>query len=173
MSKRETILIAAMILSLVLGGGYYALDYIRPSVQQSALNLDTLNQEALLFSQSIAQNELNPRQLYILEHGVPLNIPDALAPQAWLSVLDFEKLHAEKPVSDSGEPAVELEYTGYIKVGNTYYAFIGGLEYALGDPLDDFPYVVVAITPEAVTLQSKISQRKQEIPLLKEPAYQR
>lgn len=49
--------------------------------------------------------------------------------------------------------AVEIVYSGYIKIGQKIYAVVNGVEYARGDELAEGGYVVQAIDKNSVLLE--------------------
>ena len=63
---------------------------------------------------------------------------------------------------------IPFTYSGYMEMGKKKTAIISGLEYAQGDELRDGEYLVRAIYPNRVILESKEGKREIILPLEEE-----
>jgi hypothetical protein len=148
MSRREKIVVVAMILALVLGG----VNFLRKSP------------DLLLAGKEQHINELNQ---FIMKAASQLNdnsgkVSDYILKTAAIKLGKdpFLKLEAKKvPVLDQKNPIAEkdeqaLHYLGYLQLGHKNIAIINGYEYEPGDAVESHGCIVQQITPEKVILES-------------------
>lgn len=59
---------------------------------------------------------------------------------------------------DSEEKDVEFVYSGFIRIGNTILAVVNGIEYKVGEMLQDVGYKVAGVTPSQVVLLTEANK---------------
>ncbi len=147
MTLREKILLGSMGVAIVGAGIQYALDLML-SADISQKETDTLQQARSVsgeVSAALQSLSISEGQRYILAAALrpasrnPFQLPDANLPNTRIA----------QPSDLSG-----MAYSGYIQVGKTALAIIGGLEYGVGDTLPNSGDVVRAIRADGVILYS-------------------
>lgn len=75
------------------------------------------------------------------------------------SEMDFNAPKDEKPLDFAN-----LSYSGFLKMGKRDMAIINGMEYEVGEELEDEGYTIKEITPTKVILD--VAERKKDLVLL-------
>jgi len=161
MSTREKILVGLMIISVCLGGLLLISDgqkgkKSRPAGQQKPLTQMITRMTAQFGSESSLEENR-----YAL----------SMAQSPWRANLfaegpDLLSTTAEASDAAGGLPAnVSLVYSGYIETPQRRVAIINGIEYVVGDQLDESAYHVQHIAPTQVVLVSP-QKRMVSIPLV-------
>jgi len=70
----------------------------------------------------------------------------------WVEEIETPVLIEEKKPVEQQD--FSLRYTGYLKAGNTMLALIDGMEYEVGDSIENKEIIVDAITADRVTLKT-------------------
>lgn len=147
MTLREKILLGFMGVAVAGGGIPYALDLILAD-GISRNETDMLRQARTVageVSTALQSLSISEGQRYILAAALrpasrnPFHIPDA----------SLTSTRAALPSDPSG-----MAYSGFILVGKSALAIIGGLEYGVGDTLPNSGDVIRAIRADGVTLYS-------------------
>jgi hypothetical protein len=164
MGKREKVLIALMIIAI----GYGAFEFLyEPStkapVVTKGVNLDEVAQLSTTVSQSVQKADLEEKERFILEAAAA---PWARNPfYVWPPPREEDMIPEEDRLT---EEAMELRqaitYSGYLEMGAKRMAVINGMEYQVGEMLQGREFIVMAITPDEVTLLSKRSDQEIKIP---------
>jgi len=157
MNKREKI-----ILTLTFAVAVYGLiDFLILSPK----NKNTKKESFVADSQKITKNFVDHTMAKILKIELQIKQSDW---QSLVSKIESDWEHdpfvqplkpetqAEKPFSPS--PVSHLQYSGYMSVGKLLFAVINGMEYKIGDIINEYGYQVTKITPQKVVLQ-KNSER--------------
>lgn len=64
----------------------------------------------------------------------------------------------EDTETDSDAKAPELVYSGFIRAGNRFLAVVNGMEYRVGEMLNELGYKVEKITPSQVVLRTEANK---------------
>jgi hypothetical protein len=148
MSRREKIIVVAMILTIVLGGLYFLRKSPDLLVAGKEQHINELNQ---FIAKAISQLNDSGDKIsdYILK-TVSLKLDKD----------PFLKLEMKKaPVPEQKSSIAEkdeqtLHYSGYLQLGHKNIAIINGYEYETGDAVESHGCIVQRITPEKVILES-------------------
>ena len=70
-----------------------------------------------------------------------------------------DELKKPEPVQKS-IPDLEISYTGFMQMGDIKFAIINGVEYAIGDRLEQGDYILRSITPSRVVIVSTGPNKK-------------
>ena len=68
-----------------------------------------------------------------------------------------------KPQPKVETPDLEISYTGFMQMGDIKFAIINGVEYAIGDRLEQGDYILNSITPSRVVIVSTGPNKKRFI----------
>lgn len=136
MSKREKIIVALMIASIIFGA-YYFLSQTRPNIQ-----FPSAGHKKSDLKENLVVITLSEREKYVLRQ----------APAAWAA--DPFIMHKPKTQIKKVYPPLPkgLKYSGYLKAGNRMIAIINGMEYQIGEVLSQTPYIVSDISSKQVML---------------------
>ena len=162
MSTREKILVGLMIVALCLGGLLLISDG-----QKKGTSKATVGQPKPLAQMIARVTAQFGSQSSLEENRYTLS----MAQSPWRKNLFAEGpglLSATTATSDAAEvlPAnVSLIYSGYIETPQRRVAIINGIEYVVGDQLDQSTYKVQHIAPTQVVLVSP-QQRMVSVPLV-------
>ena len=160
MSKREKIILFLMALSIVYG--FYVF-YIEAPAKKVAIGknskLESLN-KFISHVAALTKESLSEIDSYIIEK----------APKQWdkdpLLSSDSEfQFKAENTEADLSAFKVNIKYTGYLKMGAKNIAILNGLEYEVGEELENSGFIVRKIYPERVIIEIKGKQKEIAIPL--------
>lgn len=102
-----------------------------------------------------------------LESRVKAAIPNAIDTVILASVQEPWRRTAIYDKSLEGRQTAQrsdLRYTGYVELGSGRLAVVNGFEYQVGDALEGGGYTVVAITSDAVTLESLDNGKRRDLP---------
>ena len=161
MSKREKIIIALMLLSVIYGA--YSL-FFESAVKKTKSPISKKSPAALDgFVAEIAQNLVGKGQSDTGEYVL------ARAEAGWEKdpFLESELNLTVADEADAVDPAViesMFIYSGYLKMGKRGMAIINDMEYEVGEELENLGYLVKKITPTQVVLG--IADSKKEFVLL-------
>lgn len=159
MGIREKILVGLMIAALAYGGFELFIASPEKSGKQekSGPDIEAARQMAQNIETRLKQAELSQLQTSILD----------LAGRPWEKD-PFYKLPQEEKISkkDSKQkaPQVNLEYTGYLEIGTMKMAIINGVEYRVGQKLEQGGAVVRSISPDSVVIESAKSEKRISVP---------
>jgi hypothetical protein len=147
MSKREKIILAALLVALIYA--VYTL-YSEPTSQNTnvASEKELANVKALSsqLADQLKKDSLTGVERYILER----------AAAEWSTNPFLEKKLSSVSVSTKGAPGVQSNdfvYSGYLEVNQRRLAVINGMEYVIGEQLESGGYIVKSIEPEKVVLE--------------------
>lgn len=147
-SVREKIIVVFAVLSVVLYGVYRlwgdAAEIPMPKSKPTAsAQLDAFVSR---MNQDVKEGELSISDHYILRRES----------KKWHDI--FHRTEP-KPPEVAQNVVILPEYSGYLKIGERYFAVIGGDEYEAGDFLQNGLFEIVEISPVNVVLESAESGR--------------
>lgn len=162
MTLREKILVGLMIVAVAIGGLVIVSDGTGGRTANDPAGApDPLTEMLTRLTNQFDSGPSLQNSRYIL----------ATAQSLWQKTLFLDKDSAAFDNEDSidaaqGLPAnVTLTYSGYIETPRRRVAVINGIEYVVGDQLDQSTYIVHAITPQQVVITTP-QQRMLAIPLV-------
>ena len=162
MTMREKIVVCAMVLALLYGALEFFLFSPAKKARMAAENRrQDLNTFVAGLTQEIAAKNITGIDRYLLER----------ATTQWRQDLFFDApldafAKSGETTADKGVPEeVPFTYSGYMEMGKKKTAIISGLEYGPGDELGEGEYLVRAIYPNRVILESKKGKREIILPL--------
>jgi hypothetical protein len=161
MSKREKIILIVMVLAVIVGG--YDFLFTSSSDNDHAgpeLTAEDLNHFVTQVAESLSKKDLSKADIHIL----------AQARAGWKS---DPFLKSKLPVKLDGSinaaatdvAGVRLSYSGYLTMGSRQLAVINGMEYSVGDELNQSEYIVESIAPNLVVIGVTGKSDKIVIPL--------
>ncbi len=151
MRNRERILVALMVIAVLYG----ALELFvfsgrpqRPADDPSAIvDVQDARNAASQAEKALEEAALSDQQRRVLEVAAAPWRPDLFYP-----LPEMERIPQDDTVdADSGS---DLEYSGYLAVGDREMAIINGLEYRVGETIAETRYVLRAITPDRVFMEA-------------------
>ncbi len=148
MSRREKIIVVAMILAVVLGGFNFLGKPPDPLLVGKEQHINELNQ---FIAKAISQLNDNGGKVseYILKTAsLKLDKDPFLKMEAKKASVPEQK----SSIAEKDEQT--LHYSGYLQLGHKNIAIINGYEYENGDAMESLGYIVQQITPEKVILES-------------------
>ena len=154
MSKREKIIVVAMLLSILYGTYIF---YIEPSKHTQSLSGSRLNTYNKFISNvaDLTKDELSDIDAYVIER----------VPKKWTwnpMLKKAKKLEIEPKQVYKAKSSIKLDisYTGYINMNGNALAIINGLEYEKGDVLAENGLTVEQIYTDRVVVTTKNGKRK-------------
>ncbi|MGD9045845.1 MAG: hypothetical protein PVG06_19185 [Desulfobacterales bacterium] len=154
MTTREKIIVGLMLLTVVYGVYTVFFEGKGKSGTQeiTAISATTQLENLNAFITKVAEASkagLSEEDKYIIE----------LAETEWkqdplinAELTDRPKADIPKPVPKVETPDLEITYTGFMQMGDIKFAIINGVEYAIGDRLEQGDYTVSRITPSRVVI---------------------
>lgn len=165
MSKREKIILGLTALAILYGGFTFLFPSTKKTVslttQKSA---DELNRFVSSVSKGLRQDQPSKIDADILARAATEWPRNPFV--ASITPLRAE-LRVEKRPEYKAPPVlkVDLAYTGYLVVGNKKLAIINGMEYEVGDELEESGYILSAISPTKATIREKKSNQQYSLTL--------
>lgn len=154
MKLREKIIIVVAVLAGTYGVADYFLlsgktDSEQAVSEKAALDLDTFEAEA---KARLAVSKLSDpdRTHYLIKKAESEWTKDPFRGDVAVSVDPIKE--------DSEEKDVEFVYSGFIRIGNTIFAVVNGIEYKVGEILQDVGYKVAGITQSQVVLLTEANK---------------
>ncbi|MFO8032546.1 MAG: hypothetical protein R6U22_08385 [Desulfohalobiaceae bacterium] len=140
-------------------------DSSTPTQEEAQVEPGKAHELAASTSKALDQAQMQEVQRHVLEAAATqwspnpfVSRPDSLTEdkgQGQPSDADAEKEQEDLP---------EFNYTGYLEMGQTRMAVINGLEYQVGEKLEQENYVLVNIQPKRVTLKDQESRAEITVP---------
>ena len=168
MTTRERIIVGLVLLTVAYG--VYAVFFegkIGPqetAVVSSTKQLEDLN----AFITKVAEASkagLSKEDEYIIQLAEAEWQQDPLA-SVELTDRPASEIQKAKQVTTVTIPDLSVSYTGFMQMGDKKFAIINGVEYTVGDRLEQGDYVVGSITPrQVVIISTGRSQKKFIFPL--------
>jgi hypothetical protein len=153
MSKREKIIIGLTVLAILYGAYVFLFPSVKKATgQASQKSTAELNSFATKVMKDINLNKTSKINADILAKAAtnwPRN-PFISSPSPLTAEL---KVKAKKPEIKAVLKA-DLSYTGYMVIGTRQLAIINGVEYEIGDELDEKGYILTAISPTKATVRA-------------------
>jgi hypothetical protein len=147
MSKREKIILAVMLVSVLIAAViFFSGSSPQTTSTANEMELATLKTSSTQLTADVKKDALTDREKYVLE----------LAEADWPGdpFLERKLMPASQMGGGAGGPRPsDFAYSGYLDVGNRRLAIINGLEYLVGDQLESGGFVVKSIDPEKVVLE--------------------
>jgi len=150
MPKREKIIVALMLLSVVYGA--YSL-FIEPSLKKSketASKKSTATLDGLVaeIAESIAGRGSSENGAYVLAQAEADWGKDPFLQTEW-GLRDI----GDEAFPDTATLASQFVYSGYLKMGGRGIAIINGMEYEVGEAIDEAGYKIKQISASKVVLE--------------------
>ncbi len=156
MGGREKVLVALMVVALGYGGFELLLSSSKGGGEETPRAGDPGPRDLVRrVAEDLEQAEPGSQETYLLR----------LAAAGWQGDPFWvrpEEPPREEPVAE--EDPGPLEYTGYLEVNQRRMAIINGVEYEVGEELEQGGAVLKSITPSEVVLESTGSGRKISVP---------
>ncbi|MFO7803408.1 MAG: hypothetical protein R6V55_14050 [Desulfovermiculus sp.] len=156
MAKREKILVGLMVIALAYAAFeliYFLVDDSSPTRKEAQVEPGQAHELAARTSQALEQVEMEEVQRHVLEAAADQWSQSPFAPKPE-SLSEDKEQASDADTEKEQEDLPEFNYTGYLEMGQTRMAVINGLEYQVGEKLEQENYVLVSIQPEMVILQS-------------------
>ncbi len=146
MTKREHNLVIIMICAAVIGLGTYIVPVLFPSESaqpQSKELTDIENQTKIIVTQ-LNKLQLSPQEIRILDGA---NTPWTRDP--------FFTTEMSTSAKSNNELIKNFLYSGFLETSNGNFAIINGMDYGVGDRIEDGDFEITEITANYVTLQTQ------------------
>ena len=73
------------------------------------------------------------------------------------------EIQKTQQIATVSSPDLNISYTGFMQMGDKKFAIINGVEYAVGDRLEQGDYILKSITPSRVVIVTTGSSKKRYI----------
>lgn len=160
MSKREKIIVAMMVLSLVYG---FYIFFIEPAPRKGHALTDSKLDAFNKFISNIAvltKDGLSEIDAYIIE-----NIGSKWTKDPLFRTKKGGQFNDKGELIPDSPGKMGITYSGYLQMGNQSLAIINGSEYETGEQLEQGGLTVGPIFPERVIIFVQGSKKKFAIPL--------
>lgn len=166
-SKREKIILAVVAIAVL----YFMLDtlILRDSfMEKAAPSLEKANVERELkeidelvstVSATLKECEITEAEAFVIEQaGLP-----------WPKDPFFVGMPTEQTEAVSDEDLLtSFTYTGFIEMGDTYVAIINGVDYRVGEELEQPGFVLQSVTPHHVVIEHTELKQRITVPFMEE-----
>ena len=161
MSKRERVILILMGLAIIIGG--YNFLFTSSSDNDHAgpeMNVEDLNKFVNDVAESLNKRDLSKADIHILAQAKAGWKRDPFLKSKLPVKFDGSNDAAATDVS-----GIRFSYSGYLTMGDRRLAVINGMEYNVGDELNQSEYIVESITPNLVVVGVTGKNDKIVIPL--------
>ncbi|MBU2549690.1 MAG: general secretion pathway protein GspB [Proteobacteria bacterium] len=170
MSKREKIIIVAMVAAVLIGGYLFLFD--QPSKPKAAAqdpSVKELEKIAAEVTANLVKEAVKPANEQYIVNKASSQWPDNPFFQSSKAAKKTEEDKPPEIIEKAGD--VILTFSGYLEIGRRRMAVINGIEYEVGDKVESAGMSIKSISAEQVILVRGGQQGGQMVLTLDEPGY--
>lgn len=148
MTKRERIIVVAMVLAVAYGGYQFLSPKAKrgPGTASAPATAKGLTPFAAEVVDQMKKIDSTPTDVYVVARGNS-KWPDNPFFQGNIQTREAKKTEAEQPMETVRK---RLEFSGFLQVGDRTLAIINGMEYETGEALMESGYFIKSISPGRV-----------------------